>query len=70
VRNRFVSDLTAELSELAFVARNQAGVVDLVSIRLPMLDICDGIHNILTIQWRTHSSLHGGSSCLVSPGEI
>jgi hypothetical protein len=50
VRNRFVSDLTAELSELAFVARNQAGVVDLVSIRLPMLDICDGIHNILTIQ--------------------
>jgi hypothetical protein len=19
-----------------------------------MLDICDGIHNILTIQWRTH----------------
>jgi hypothetical protein len=29
VRHRFVSDLTAELSELAFVARNEARVVDL-----------------------------------------
>jgi len=29
VRHRFVSDLAAELSELAFVAQNEAKVVDL-----------------------------------------
>jgi hypothetical protein len=29
VRNRFVSDLTAELSIPAFVARNEAGLADL-----------------------------------------
>ena len=50
VRNRFVSDLTAELSIPAFVARNEAGLADLARNQAAMLDICDGIHNTLTIQ--------------------